>query len=62
MKNESLDRYQSTLLDILYTTAQPTAEQIREAAGPFAEDLGELDADLLAVAAELTRTWGRLTS
>lgn len=56
-----LASYQSRLLELLYSSEEPTADDVRAAAGPYADALGELDPVLLKVAATLTKTWGRIS-
>ena len=57
---DDLAAYLAQLLDLLHDNEPPSAEAIRKAAGPYSHALGELDADLIDIAAELTKTWGRL--
>lgn len=58
---DALADYQARLLELLYTNDSPTADDVRTAAGPYADALGELDPVLLKVAATLTKTWGRIS-
>lgn len=56
-----LANYQARLLELLYSNDAPNADDVRAAAGPYADALGELDPVLLKVAATLTKTWGRIS-
>ena len=61
LANDELADYQAQLLDILHagTSGPAMIEAILDRAGPLAHALTGLDADLVEVAADLTRTWGR---
>jgi hypothetical protein len=61
LRNEDLAAYQAQLLDILHagTSGPDMIDAILLAAGPLAPALSGLDARLVEVAADLTRTWGR---
>ena len=58
--DRTLAAYQARLLDVLHdgTDGDAMADAVRRAAGDL--PLGPLDATLLEVAADLTRTWGVL--
>ncbi len=56
-----LAAYQAGLLELLHGAVDGVdPEAVRSLAGDAADALGEMDPVLLAVAADLTRTWGRL--
>ncbi len=60
--NQRLDDYQAALLDILHrgSDGEVMAAEIDAAAQAASLPTGELDAQLIEVAADLTRTWGRV--
>ena len=62
MSNElpDLAAYQARLLELLHRDEPITEHAVREAAGPYADALGNLDPTLLEVAATLTKTWGKI--
>ena len=61
LDDDDLAAYQAQLLDILHAGISGPAmiDAIIVAAGPLAVALSGLDPELVEVAADLTRTWGR---